>query len=210
MRGEISQAELKTRLVAFQQQALQRSIEKWRAYGDEYPGLKGDIEAMISWQATGPQRMRLRYFRELVRLVGSNASLKDALRAWTEGRATPAQMETLRQLMLGRLDGTYQGRVVGGGSGNLTLTVTAGQVSGKVSGSSDGDGFRGSLHGTVSPAGFIQATITGTLVDSQSPTGEAYGFHGTFTGTLQATSASGTWTAKNEYGDQKGTWTAKR
>lgn len=210
MKGEISQTELKKRLVAFQQEALQRSIARWQAYASDYPGLRQDIEALLSWNADGKQRMRLFYFRELVKRVGDDAQLKDALRAWTEGRATSAQKEALLRLLLDRLDGTYQGRVSGGGAGSLTLTIKSGVVEGQVSGSSAGDGFRARLKGSISPAGFISAHLSGTLVDSASTTGDAYGFQGTFSGTLHGNQANGTWTAHNEYGDQKGSWNASR
>lgn len=96
MRGEFSTEELRARLAAQRAQALQAAVQKWRGIAGAYPGLAGDIEALIAGTATDRQLQKLRLFRRLEKLAVQDPALMEALRAWTEHRATPAQIERLK------------------------------------------------------------------------------------------------------------------
>lgn len=101
MRGEISTEELRARLAAQRAAALQGAIAKWQGIAGAYPGLAGDIAAMIEGSATDRQLQKLRLFRRLEKLAVQDPALMEALRAWTEHRATPAQIERLRLALRG-------------------------------------------------------------------------------------------------------------
>jgi hypothetical protein len=101
MRGELSTEELRARLAAQRAEALKGAIEKWRGIAGGFPGLSGDIEALIQGSATDRQLQKLRLFRRLEKLTATDPSLLEALRAWTEHRATPAQLERLRLALRG-------------------------------------------------------------------------------------------------------------
>lgn len=97
MRGEIGEEELKKAVAEHREQARQNSIAKWKAVADDYPGLKGDIEALIAGTASEDQQKRLRIFQELKKLSGDNPRLQAAaLRSWSEGRSTPDQIDDLK------------------------------------------------------------------------------------------------------------------
>lgn len=101
MRGELSTEELRARLAAKRAEALQAAVQKWRGIAGSYPGLSGDIEAMIAGTATDRQLQKLRLFRRLEKLAVQDPALMEALRAWTEHRATPAQIERLKLALRG-------------------------------------------------------------------------------------------------------------
>ncbi len=101
MRGELSTEELRARLAAQRAEALKGAIEKWRGIAGGFPGLSGDIEALIQGSATDRQLQKLRLFRKLDKLTATDPALREVLRAWTEHRATPAQLERLRLALRG-------------------------------------------------------------------------------------------------------------
>lgn len=101
MRGELSTEELRARLAAQRAEALKASIAKWRGIASGFPGLEGDIEALIQGAASDKQIQKLRLFRRLQKLAESDPALMEALRAWTEHRASPAQIERLRLALRG-------------------------------------------------------------------------------------------------------------
>lgn len=101
MRGELSTEELRARLAAQREAALKSSIEKWRGFAGAFPGLSGEIEALIQGSATDRELQKLRLFRRLEKLAAADPSLLEPLRAWTEHRATAAQLERLRLALRG-------------------------------------------------------------------------------------------------------------
>ncbi|MBI4912412.1 MAG: hypothetical protein HY823_06720 [Acidobacteria bacterium] len=110
LRGEIGEKDLRKAVEEHRAQALAASIAKWRGIAAEYPGLAGDIEALIAGRATEDQVKRLKLFRKLQKQVAGNPALESALKAWTEGRSTPAQREALRGALKGRKPADPAGR----------------------------------------------------------------------------------------------------
>lgn len=97
MRGEITEAELKQHVVQQREQARQNSIAKWKAVAEEFPGLRGDVDALIAGTASESQQKRLRIFEQLKKISGDNPRLQAAaLRSWSEGRSTPDEIDALK------------------------------------------------------------------------------------------------------------------
>ena len=108
-------------------------------------------------------------------------------------------------------DGSYSGRVGGGASGALNFTVKNGALSGRISGTYQGDGAFASISGSVDAAGNVRATANGYVRGALGEKGkmENWEFSGTLTGKISGRQASGSWTAAG-FGKSAGSWSASR
>jgi len=109
------------------------------------------------------------------------------------------------------LDGTYSGRITGGSSGSLTITVSGGQVSGTIGGVHEGDPITASFSGPLSADGGFSAAAKGTLRTTWSDGKTAsFTFAGKVSGKVNGRSGSGSWSGGNQWGASQGTWSARK
>jgi hypothetical protein len=109
------------------------------------------------------------------------------------------------------LDGTYDGRISGGSSGALKITVLAGRVSGTIGGVHEGDPITASFASALGADGSFSAPATGVLRttwgDGKTST---FTFTGTIRGKVDGKSGAGTWSGGNNWGKSSGSWQAAK
>jgi hypothetical protein len=109
------------------------------------------------------------------------------------------------------LDGTYSGRISGGSSGTLRLTVSGGHINGTIGGVHEGDPITASFSGTLGSDGAFSASASGTLRTTWGDgKTSSYGFTGRVSGRVNGRSGSGSWSGGNSFGQSKGTWQASK
>ena len=109
------------------------------------------------------------------------------------------------------LDGTYSGRISGGSTGSLRITVQGRQLTGSIGGVHEGDPITASFSGSLGTDGSFSAPASGVLKttwgDGKTST---YTFTGRVSGKVNGRSGSGTWSGGNTWGSSKGTWQASK
>ena len=109
------------------------------------------------------------------------------------------------------LDGTYAGRITGGSSGSLRITVQGGQVSGTIGGVHEGDPITASFSGTLGKDGSFSASAAGTLRTTWSDgKTSSFTFTGTVSGRVNGRTGTGSWSGGNTWGKSSGTWQASK
>jgi hypothetical protein len=72
----------------------------------------------------------------------------------------------------------------------------------------DGDTIVGDLTGSITPTGYLQTALNGTLISTSGFTGR-FPFNGSLSGMISKGGGSGKWDGKNQWGAPFGTWSAR-
>lgn len=108
------------------------------------------------------------------------------------------------------LSGRYAGRITGQAGGSFEMTVSGATVSGRISGSYQGDGFTSSFSGALNADGGFSAPAHGVLQGNLGGKISPYPFNGVVSGRVDGRSGAGAWSGKNQWGAASGQWSARK